>query len=467
MKKVLKVTAVTALLSLGLVFASYAGQWKQGAGANTGKWWYDEENGTYATNGWRWIDGNGDGIAENYCFDQNGWLYVSTETPDKKTVDANGARTQDGKVVTMDVNSGDTTYTVDGTGTLEPKTYKGIDFSLENLGHTSMAIGSIMYPKSNTVTAEKILNYKSFYDSGTDNSWMNAEQKAAVESFVSNWVKDHIRQSMTEDEKAKTIYDWMQKNITYDLTAPNDQSSYGVFIEKRGVCGGYTNGFMALAKACGLEVKSVFTLNHAFNVVKLDGMWYTVDATQGAYKNRDIDTVYYCAVIPEGDKSDEEKAKERRERESERTEKIAKENVKSQEKIEEARKNNAIFQLDDENLVSKLLDYIYSQADGDEEWNQHVGMIICTGNKKHTDFSKMKFTYNGFTGRLDDVIDHEIHGKTANGFYIGTASSSRFYAQQNQGTDGVSIFLTSWEDENGKKYEFLYTTLLHRDERVR
>ena len=85
MKKVLKITAVTTLLSLGLAFSSYAGQWKQGTGANAGKWWYDEDNGTYATNGWRWIDGDGDGIAENYCFDQSGWLYVSTETPDKKT----------------------------------------------------------------------------------------------------------------------------------------------------------------------------------------------------------------------------------------------------------------------------------------------------------------------------------------------------------------------------------------------
>ena len=51
MKKVLKITAVTTLLSLGLAFSSYAGQWKQGTGANAGKWWYDEDNGTYATNG--------------------------------------------------------------------------------------------------------------------------------------------------------------------------------------------------------------------------------------------------------------------------------------------------------------------------------------------------------------------------------------------------------------------------------
>ena len=50
MKKVLKITAVTTLLSLGLAFSSYAGQWKQGTGANAGKWWYDEDNGTYATN---------------------------------------------------------------------------------------------------------------------------------------------------------------------------------------------------------------------------------------------------------------------------------------------------------------------------------------------------------------------------------------------------------------------------------
>ena len=62
MKKVLKITAVTTLLSLGLAFSSYAGQWKQGTGANAGKWWYDEDNGTYATNGWRWIDGDGDRI---------------------------------------------------------------------------------------------------------------------------------------------------------------------------------------------------------------------------------------------------------------------------------------------------------------------------------------------------------------------------------------------------------------------
>ena len=87
---------VTAAPVSGLAMTSYGGVWQQGTGENAGKWWYDEENGTYAANGWRWIDGNNDGIAENYCFDQNGWLYVSTTTPDQKTVNESGARVGSG-----------------------------------------------------------------------------------------------------------------------------------------------------------------------------------------------------------------------------------------------------------------------------------------------------------------------------------------------------------------------------------
>ena len=73
MKRIYLGLAASVLLAVSS-FPSYAGQWKQGTGANAGKWWYDEDNGTYATNGWRWIDGDGDGNAENYCFDQSGCM---------------------------------------------------------------------------------------------------------------------------------------------------------------------------------------------------------------------------------------------------------------------------------------------------------------------------------------------------------------------------------------------------------
>ena len=56
-------------------------------------WWFDFGNGDYFKSSWQWIDGNQDGIAECYCFDENGWMYENTITPDGYTVNENGAWT--------------------------------------------------------------------------------------------------------------------------------------------------------------------------------------------------------------------------------------------------------------------------------------------------------------------------------------------------------------------------------------
>lgn len=103
MKKVLKKIAVTGLAGAMLMNGSmsvFAGTWKTGEGANQNKWWYDFDNGTYAANGWYWIDGNNDGVAECYYFDADGWLLANTTTPDGFTVNANGAWEIDGVIQT-------------------------------------------------------------------------------------------------------------------------------------------------------------------------------------------------------------------------------------------------------------------------------------------------------------------------------------------------------------------------------
>ena len=65
--------------------------WVKGESKN--KWWFDFGNGDYFKSSWQWIDGNQDGIAECYCFDENGWMYENTITPDGYTVNENGAWT--------------------------------------------------------------------------------------------------------------------------------------------------------------------------------------------------------------------------------------------------------------------------------------------------------------------------------------------------------------------------------------
>ena len=91
MRRFFAVIMLSALFSLVLACTAFAGTWKMGEGANAGRWWYDRGDGTYPVNTWEWIDGNGDHIAECYCFDGNGWLYVDTVTPDGYSVNYNGA----------------------------------------------------------------------------------------------------------------------------------------------------------------------------------------------------------------------------------------------------------------------------------------------------------------------------------------------------------------------------------------
>lgn len=83
----------TGLLSLSAAFPAMAGSWKNGAGDNAARWWYDNGDNTWAANGWRWIDGNQDGVSECYYFDAEGWLLTATTTPDGYTVNADGAGT--------------------------------------------------------------------------------------------------------------------------------------------------------------------------------------------------------------------------------------------------------------------------------------------------------------------------------------------------------------------------------------
>lgn len=101
MKKRNYILAVLALaLSVLTPSAAFAGVWRTGAEPNESRWWYDNEDGTYAANGWQWIDGNQDGTAECYYFDSQGWMAAATETPDGYVVDENGAWTENGVVQT-------------------------------------------------------------------------------------------------------------------------------------------------------------------------------------------------------------------------------------------------------------------------------------------------------------------------------------------------------------------------------
>ena len=80
MRKV-KIFATAMAFSAIMAIASYAGEWKQ----DTSGYWYQNDDGSYTTNGWQEIDG------KQYYFDGNGYMLSESITPDGKLVGTDGS----------------------------------------------------------------------------------------------------------------------------------------------------------------------------------------------------------------------------------------------------------------------------------------------------------------------------------------------------------------------------------------
>ena len=155
--KRMAVVGMTVLFTLGMASAAFAGTWSTGKGENENNWWYDNGDGTYASNGWQWIDGNNDGVAECYYFDTNGWLLTNTVTPDGFNVNADGAWVNNGQVETknMEQEPNHETSNIDGQYTHTGYYYNG-EFVEWKRGVADATIEYIILTKidENTVKAE-------------------------------------------------------------------------------------------------------------------------------------------------------------------------------------------------------------------------------------------------------------------------------------------------------------------------
>lgn len=103
MKKKLSFAIATIVTTAALSTTAFAGSWQSD---QRGFWWQNDD-GSYPVSSWQWLDGNQDGIAECYYFDENGYMLADTKTPDGYQVNANGAWVLNGYVQTQatDANS--------------------------------------------------------------------------------------------------------------------------------------------------------------------------------------------------------------------------------------------------------------------------------------------------------------------------------------------------------------------------
>lgn len=120
------------------------------------------------------------------------------------------------------------------------------------------------------------------------------ERQKQIYNKAKEIIKKVIKPHMTEYEKELAIHDYIVLNTAYDYenyinnTIPADSYEvYGVLIKGSGVCSGYARTMCLLLNMVGIETQVVSGSanarkgweGHAWNIVKLGGEFYHLDAT--------------------------------------------------------------------------------------------------------------------------------------------------------------------------------------------
>lgn len=91
----------------------------------------------------------------------------------------------------------------------------------------------------------------------------------------------------TAAEKSRAIFEWVAKNIAYNAPLVNAvnppiYSALQTYQTRDVLCTGYADLSAALHRAIGIDAKVVYGQNHAWNEIKLNGVWQTEDPTYGS-----------------------------------------------------------------------------------------------------------------------------------------------------------------------------------------
>lgn len=110
-----------------------------------------------------------------------------------------------------------------------------------------------------------------------------------------------ITSDMTDYDKVKLFNDVLASSVVYDETASNCRDIYGVFVDKKAICGGFSKAFSYLCSKAGIETAAVTGdadgQPHMWNKVKIDGKWYNVDVTYAVSNSTEGNYVrydYFC-----------------------------------------------------------------------------------------------------------------------------------------------------------------------------
>ena len=300
-KSFVKVVTLTAALSMLASSTSFAGQWKQEGST----WKYQNDDGSYITNNWQWIDG------KSYCFDSNGNMYANTTTPDGYTVNTDGQWTVDGVIQTQNANNATATSSDEFPLKGRVEKYFGVENGnlvpywqpahVINEGVVPAGMTGMTYISQKAVEERDItmLNPTGGYNlavlailSGYNEANIPSKDKPETTELL-NEVKEFMNsfdwRNASDLEKATRICNRIHQ-ATYDHDAANEADTtgwsnsvsygaYGCLVKGKAVCQGYTEAAKLLSYAVGIKNYEMGDIGHTYPLFLVDGIWLANEPT--------------------------------------------------------------------------------------------------------------------------------------------------------------------------------------------
>lgn len=96
-------------------------------------------------------------------------------------------------------------------------------------------------------------------------------------------IKKSIPKSLNKTKKVLAIFDYVCTHTTYRLHGEEVNNAYGVLVNGKALCDGYTKAIALLLNEFGIKngVMVSRKANHAWNVVYIGGKWYPYGCNMG------------------------------------------------------------------------------------------------------------------------------------------------------------------------------------------
>lgn len=215
-RKIAKMMLTSILFAAVMPKAVHAAGWMQ----DEVGWWYQNTDGSYPAATWSWIDGNQDGSAECYYFDENGYLLTDAGTPDGYQVNAEGKWIVNGMVQIQGVSvAGENTGINGRYADFMFDSMKGTEPEIINSDETlvrhyleEQEDGSLLYTR-----IDLIKNYEDYAD-------IAASYLADYEEYNPEWIEN--KESIIFQKTSENTYSGMVPNISNFMGRTYDWSYY-------------------------------------------------------------------------------------------------------------------------------------------------------------------------------------------------------------------------------------------------